>query len=105
MASCGLSSEDCDTIQSVALAVKVTDANSGQPLTSGVTVVARGPSYDSVTTMSVSAFQVGDRPGTYTIVVRKAGYRDYVQDGVRVPDSGSCNRPVTQVLTVALQPQ
>lgn len=61
LAGCGLTSEACATIQSTALAVKVNDATTGQPL-------------------------------------------DYTQDGIRVPDSGSCNRPITQFITVSLQP-
>ncbi len=97
--------ESCASIgKAPAIAVRVTDAPMGNTPTSGVTLVIRGTAYDSVTTTSFGGgIQAGDRPGTYTVIVRQVGYREFSQSGVRVA-SASCNQPETARLDVTLQP-
>lgn len=108
--SCGLAPIGCGSADCIGLApgpaivVRVTDAQTGAAVTSGVTLIITGSGYDSVTAPSVGGlFQAGTRPGTYTVTVRQAGHRDFAQSGVKV-ESASCDQPVTVSLTVTLQP-
>ena len=46
-----------------------------------------------------------ERPGTYRVVVRAAGYRDFMRDDVRVTRGGRCNALSGVRLNVSLVPE
>ena len=87
----------CPAIGIAGLIVHVHDGQTGLFAASGSTVVARSGTYaDSlrVATNAADSFGVQlaeNRPGTYDVVVRKAGYLDWTQTGVVVvPGAAPC---------------
>ena len=92
-----------------ALQVTVYDSVSGGGAASGASIVARDGSFvDSVAVVSAPVpagffLLLGrDRPGLYQLTVRKVGYRDWTQSGIRVL-SNDCG--VVRVdIAVRLQP-
>jgi hypothetical protein len=107
-ASCagGLEPVFCAAVVEPALTVKVIDDLTGENISAGATLIARdGDFVDSVTVpvdepvldaRGVSMSGTAERPGTYDVTVRRAGFADWQRDGVQVAD-GRCN-----VLTVEL---
>ena len=69
----------------------------------GTTVTVREGSYvDSVQQVGTVYQAAGERPGTYTIQVQRAGYRHWSRENVRVLDDGCHVRGVT--VNARLQP-
>ena len=98
----------CTADPKFALQVIITDSTSGSRSASGATVVARDGSYaDSVQLRVGPDFDsffpaLGlERPGLYTLSVRKGGYKDWIRNGIRV-NSGNCGVERVNV-TVLLQ--
>lgn len=93
-----------------AISVRVNDAQTGQSVAAGTTVIASlGATYaDTVRTPDVAAdsarVNVANRPGTYTVTIRKTAYAEWSQSGVVVPSNLSpCEaEPVTTTLNAAL---
>jgi hypothetical protein len=91
------------------LIVHVRDSISGAPAASGASLEAR--SILGVDTASFPAGRpefdasplqaAGERPGIYDVTVRKAGYRDWTQTGVRVTADECHVRPTR--LTAQMQ--
>ncbi len=92
------------------LEVAVQDSSTGAPAASGAQLIAQDGAWaDTVAFPSnrpdldaqplVSA---GERPGTYTVTVRKAGFRDWQRSGVVVTADECHVHPVD--LTARLQP-
>ena len=87
---------DCTADPRYALSVTITDSISGRGSLSGATVVARDGSYaDSVqfpadpSSDRAGWYMVLNRPGLYTLSVRKSGYKDWTRNRIRV-NSGYC---------------
>ena len=92
----------CVLIGIPGLIVHVHDGQTGLYAASGSTVVARSGTYaDSLRVATTAADSVAvwladNRPGTYDVVVRKAGYLDWTQTGVVVvPGAAPCPQLVT----------
>ena len=100
---------DCTTGVVYALRVRVQDSVSSAMVASGAQAVVRDGAFaDSAAVpanrpdLDASVMQLaGGRPGTYSVTVRKTGYRDWVRAGVRAT-KGDCHvNPVE--LTASLQ--
>jgi hypothetical protein len=104
LAVSGCNTYMCDTGIFPALSVEIRDSASNAPAAAGATVVATsGVFTDSV--LATHELLVGlaeERRGTYTIRVRKAGYRLWSRSGV-VVESGECGINTVHVLA-RLQP-
>ena len=81
----------CAGVGAWGLQVTVQDSLTAAPLAAGATLLtydlaAGGALVDSTTASSDTEILRGadDRPGRYTVVVRKAGYRDWVKTDVVV---------------------
>ena len=92
----------CVLIGIPGLIVHVHDGQTGLYAASGSTVVARSGTYADSLRVAVTAadsagvWLVANRPGTYDVVVRKAGYLDWTQTGVVVvPGAAPCPQLVT----------
>jgi hypothetical protein len=75
----------CTAIYVYGVSIEVKDAVTGAPL-EGVTAEIRdGAFVDPSVVVSTSIVNgAGERAGTYSIVIRKAGYRDWTKTGVVV---------------------
>ena len=86
----------CSQVLALGIGVAVVDSLSNVSLVNGATVLVRDGTYsDSVTvagdsslTFSPRIWLVPDRPGTYAIGVRHAGYSDWSTSNVRVVKDG-----------------
>ncbi|HEX2095208.1 MAG TPA: carboxypeptidase-like regulatory domain-containing protein [Longimicrobiaceae bacterium] len=89
-----------------AILVEVRDARTGASALTGATVVARnGSAYDSVTVRDPQVSSVGlahELPGTYEVVVRRDGYREWKRSGVRV-EKDECH-VITARVEAVLEP-
>lgn len=93
-----------------AIAVRVRDAQTGLFIGTGATAIASiGTSYaDTVRIASTdpdsTPAYVGNRPGTFDVTVRKAGYADWSQKGIVVlPNLVPCDaEPVTTSIVATL---
>ena len=105
LAACELSDPVvCPAIVPQAFHVSAQDS-SGANVLPGASVVARdGAHADSVVAPpAVTVMGVGgDRPGTYTVTVRQAGYQLWSQSGLKVRD-GACGVRTVELLA-HLQP-
>ena len=97
-ASCiGLLESACTAELRSVIQLDVLDSVTRAPAAAGATVLLRGPFTDSLVvpdTMTSSMAQVWfeDRvkPGTYSLLIRKSGYRDWNQTGIHV-EANSCH--------------
>jgi hypothetical protein len=93
VAACGdFLSRVCAGVGLPAVAVTVFDAQSGARAAAGASLILHSAGCtDSVAGVTNDQVLVGcwDHEGTYDVTVRKAGYRDWVQTGVRVRDTCS----------------
>jgi len=93
-ASCGDAPTGCTTIGEFAIYVDVYDKLDGTPAAFGALLIARDGEYaDSTAGVFPGGVRIGvaeERPGTYTITVRKAGYGDWQRNGVAVVQ-GRCH--------------
>ncbi len=95
----------CTTEARAGIQVDVRDAATGEPAADGAIAYAQEGAYvDTLRTIPnlppyASSMMAGvyERPGVYTVVVRKSGYRDWVQSNVIVT-ADECH-----VITVQLQ--
>ena len=104
--SCGEDFDDdapCTGAEVVGLDVVVTDAVSGDVLTTGVTVHVVEGAFEADLAESGGHF-IGlyDQQGSYTLTVSKSGYNTYTEDAVAVFKPG-CHSLTTN-RAVALQP-
>ena len=100
---------NCPDIYAYGVVVSVRDSTSGADAVAGATGVAiDGTFRDSVSVPSGKSPQAsaislaGERAGTYTVIVRKAGYKDWTNSNVVVTRDACHVRTVT--LTAQLQP-
>jgi hypothetical protein len=99
-----LPADGCSAVVKPAVSVRVQDSASGALVASGTRLIARDGAYTDSSTFpanhpeldSSSLEAAGERAGTYSVTVRKAGYRDWTRDNV-VASKGECH-----VNTVAL---
>lgn len=108
MAACenGVESRPCSTEVRPGILVGIND-NEGNAAAIGASVIAREGAYvDSVrvagTNNAVLVGLANERPGTYTVTVRKPGYQVVTNEGVVVTQDRCHVRTVTLVVT--LQP-
>lgn len=84
----------------------VLDAQTGQPPVTATLVVtdgafrAEGTALGTPGTLRLVAAE--ERPGTYTVTVSSAGYRDWTATDVRAVRSGKCSYLRTASLTARL---
>lgn len=101
----GTSGRICTTEARAGIQVDVRDATTGEPAADGAIAYAQEGAYvDTLRTFpslppQASSMMVGvyERPGVYTVVVRKSGYRQWVQSNVIV------TKDECHVITVQLQ--
>jgi len=100
--------DPCPQSSRAALAITIVDSVTGLPVASGASVVVSDGSFqqtiaipESPSTTTVGAAE--DRPGSYSIVVTRPGYRDWTRSGVDVQSDGCL--PVTVAVTARLVPQ
>ena len=93
----------CTADPKFALQVIITDSISGSRSASGATIVARDGSFaDSVQIRVGADFDsffpaLGlDRPGLYTLSVRRVGYKDWARNRIRA-NSGNCGVEMVNV--------
>ncbi|HXG01274.1 MAG TPA: hypothetical protein VNL69_10810 [Bacteroidota bacterium] len=92
----GTSGRICTTEARAGIQLDVRDALTGEPAAEGALAYALDGSYadtlDVLPTLPPQApltmAGVFERPGVYTVVVRKTGYRDWMQVGVVVRHDG-----------------
>lgn len=101
--ACGnlLSGPECAPTGALALDIHIRDAVTGLPLTGGATVVLSGADHDSVSLPS-DRYVGGFVTGTYSVTIRKTGYREFTQSGIVVSRDNCDIKSVS--LDVALQP-
>ena len=106
LCGCDLGGTVCPQSVEPAIRVEVRDAATGAAAAEDATGFVRDGAYtdslrvtggDSSGAFIMSAAE--ERAGTYDVFIEKAGYRNWMQSGVRVR-SGECN-----VMTVTLQAQ
>lgn len=97
---------DCTALGSLGIVVQVVDARTRSSINDGAFVVATDGAYRDTVTLSSdqTTRPVGlafEREGTYTVTVRRIGYKEWTRTGVVVP-RGDCAVEV-QRLTAALE--
>lgn len=110
--ACGSPTDVCVAIPVSAVAVHVRDARTGAFSASNTTLIASSVgyadtvSYGPIPTADSLPLRAGNRPGTYSLLVRKPGYRDWGRSGVTVREAAPpCGgRPVTVELDAVLEP-
>ena len=92
----------------VSLTVSVVDAVTGESAATGSTINLRGAAFqDSVVLTKDSPYvqwEDSARAGVYDIMVRKLGYHDWSQSGVRI-EGGRCHVPSPTRVIALLQAQ
>lgn len=101
MSAC--SSTLCDLSYHYGLSITVQDSVTSQSLVGdGTTITVRDGSYLDLVQQVGEVYQAaGERPGTYSIEVQRAGYRDWTRANVRLRDEGCHVERVT--VTARLQ--
>ena len=101
--ACNMSAA-CDAAIYPAITLAVRDASSGLRLADASAEGTRWTSHFAFVGESGTAdLELHGPSGTYTLVVQRAGYQDWVRTGITVRDSGgSCPGPVTESLEAAL---
>ena len=92
------------------LVVAVQDSSTGAPAASGAQLIAQDGAWADTVGFppnrpdldAQELVSAGERPGTYTVTVRKAGFRDWQRTGVVVTADECHVHPVE--LTARLQP-
>ena len=102
--SCRSSLTACNLPLIPGLAVFVRDSATAASLVDTVTVVTvRDDAYLDTGEYHGDRFLAADgRPGVYTVVIQRAGYRDWLRQNVRV-DGTDCGHPITVSLHAFLQ--
>ena len=99
---------DCTAVGVPGISATVVDATTNRaPLAVPVLLIAEGTYVEEHPTpfaRSDPPSYTGaiERPGTYRVVVRAAGYQDYVLENVKVTRGGRCNALSGVRLTVSL---
>lgn len=98
----------CPDVGSYAVNVEVRDAVTGVPATEGAILIVQEGEYADTVQGGPGAPPVlaaaPERPGTYNVLVQKAGYQDWTRQDVRVRRGGGCDRLKSARLTANLQP-
>ena len=101
-------SQSCPTVVYPAVQAEVHDSVTNAPAAEGArgAIERAGTFVDSLRVQgSTTMIGWGNAPATYRVTVVKAGYRDWVRDGVLVTRSGGvCPAVNTVVLQVRLAP-
>jgi hypothetical protein len=92
--------------------VTVVDSTTGGPPSSRPTLIITEGAYADTAFGTapgqMSPFPVipaaPERPGTYSLTVTAAGYRQWTRDGVKVREGGRCDDIQTVRVTARLQP-
>lgn len=110
IASCGIfDNDDCTTVGVPSVGVRVVDAVTLAPLSTGVVVQLFGPNGDTdqstqpLTGSVPPTYYVGmsSKPGVYRVVVRAAGYQEATRDNIRVAE-GECGRGRPADISISL---
>lgn len=102
----GLLPTACTMEARFAVQVRVLDAATGAPAAEGAKLVVREGAYADSTTGFPGTAEIAagiEETGTFDVLVRKAGYRDWTRQDVRVTRAGSCDKVQTARLTAELE--
>jgi len=92
----------------MSLAVYVIDAITGASAASGATLIVHSAAFQDSVMLTRDGpyrqFEDAAGGGVYQIVVRKPGYRDWSQSGIRI-ESDRCHVESPAIVTALLQPQ
>ena len=107
LAACAnpLTGRECTTDVHPAVSVQIHDARSAAVLAGPATAVARDGAFADTAEVEPGdswARLALERPGTYEVTVRRAGYREWTRTGVRAED-GECHVR-TATLRAELEP-
>ena len=102
-AACHMSAA-CDAAIYPAITLAVLDDGSGLRLSGASAEATRWTShYTFIGESGTADLELHGPSGTYTVVVHRAGYQEWVRTGITVRDSGgSCPGPVTEALEATL---
>lgn len=101
----------CPDILKMSLSVSVFDAATGAPAATGATVIVHSSTFEDsvVLTREVApplapymVYEDRAKAGTYSVVVRKSGYRDWQENGV-VIHADKCGVTSPAIVTAELQ--
>lgn len=99
---------DCTSVGVFGIAATVVDASTNRaPLSVPIMRIEDGTYIEEYSTPfpqsdPPSYAGANERPGTYRVIVRAAGYQDYVRSDIRVTRGGRCNSLSGVRLTVSL---
>ena len=99
---------DCSAVGVAGISATVIDANTNRaPVAVPSMRIEDGTYVEEYTTPFPKSDPPGysgaiERPGTYRVLVRAAGYQDYVIENVRITRAGRCNYLAGGRLTVSL---
>jgi hypothetical protein len=99
---------DCTDVAVPGLAIDVREAGSAVPLRRDVTITVTADGFQESMTFTANTPTIPwstayERPGTYTITVRRPGYREWSRSGVVVEREDHCHVRPTSV-TAELEP-
>jgi len=79
-------SRACTTLYAYGLSITVTDAVTAAPLEGAAAEIRDGTGWvdPNVTVLGNTVMGAGERPGVYTVTVRRSGYADWMKAGVAV---------------------
>jgi hypothetical protein len=105
MVSCRSPLVACNLPLIYGLNIVVTDSVTAASLVGGNTVVTvrDGAYVDEVRYYGDRYISAGGRPGVYSILVQRPGYRDWLRQNVRVSGT-ECGHPVPVTVAALLQP-
>ena len=105
------SSITCPAVAITAIEVRVKNAQTNEFIASGATLtgrfngveglIAEHPSGPGADTLPII---VAGSAGTYDVRVRRAGFADFVQNGIVVPGINRCDQPQKVAITANLVP-
>jgi hypothetical protein len=104
-------SHDCADIKRFSFSIQVADSATKEYIALGATLIARHDDHtDSLVVpgtgqpgaSDATGTGIGTDTGSFDLVVRKVGYRDWIRTNVVVPRD-DCGQPDTQLITAYLQ--
>ncbi|MGB0788588.1 MAG: hypothetical protein ACPG7E_04240 [Marinirhabdus sp.] len=96
---------NCTTVFVNGLDIRVEDVTTGQPIGTGIQVIAQdGDHTDALSFTGSSYVGAGERPGTYTVTITSDSYTPYTSPPITVRKTDDGCHVVTQNRKVQLTP-